>query len=126
MFVRYVWNKYRVIGSRNNILFNWRDIDNTALSFGLPEPIDERNLAFGYIYTISPTLINEFRFGYQRRNDPFTRPPPIRDGPASGIPGVGPQTFPGFVHRVAVRSIGPPTPVADPARSTRTSPSRTI
>ena len=22
-FVRYIWNKYRVIGSRNNILFNW-------------------------------------------------------------------------------------------------------
>ena len=49
IFVRYIWNKYRVIGSRNNILFNWRDIDNTALSFGLPEPIDERNIAAGYI-----------------------------------------------------------------------------
>ncbi len=23
LFVRYIWNKYRVIGSRNNILFNW-------------------------------------------------------------------------------------------------------
>ncbi len=30
IFVRYIWNKYRVIGSRNNILFNWRAIDNTA------------------------------------------------------------------------------------------------
>ena len=47
LFVRYIWNKYRVIGSRNNVLFNWRAIDNTALGFGLPEPIDERNIAFG-------------------------------------------------------------------------------
>ena len=47
VFVRYIWNKYRVIGSRNNVLYNWTAIDNTALGFGLPEPIDERNIAFG-------------------------------------------------------------------------------
>ena len=39
------------------------------LAYGLPEPIDERNIAAGYVYTISPTLINEFQVGYQRRND---------------------------------------------------------
>ncbi len=99
VFVRYIWNKYRVIGSRNNILFNWRAIDNTALSFGLPEPIDERNLAFGYIYTLSPSLINEFRFGYQRRNDSIY-PATANQNWAGvlGIPGVGPQTFPGFAQ----------------------------
>ncbi len=99
VFVRYIWNKYRVIGSRNNILFNWTAIDNTALGFGLPEPIDERNLAFGYIYTISPTLINEVRLGYQRRNDPIY-PVTANQNWAGvlGIPGVGPQTFPGFVQ----------------------------
>jgi Carboxypeptidase regulatory-like domain len=98
IFVRYIWNKYRVIGSRNNILFNWRDIDNTALSFGLPEPIDERNIAAGYIFTISPTLINEFQVGYQRRND-TVYPATANQGWASilGIPGVGPETFPGFI-----------------------------
>jgi hypothetical protein len=98
VFVRYIWNKYRVIGSRNNILFNWRAIDNTALSFGLPEPIDERNLAIGYIYTISPTLINEFQAGYQRRNDSIY-PATANQGWAAalGIPGVGPETFPGLV-----------------------------
>ena len=41
----------------------------TALRFGLPGPIDERNIAAGYIFTISPTLINEFQIGYQRPND---------------------------------------------------------
>jgi hypothetical protein len=97
-FVRYIWNKYRVIGSRNNILFNWTAIDNTALGFGLPEPIDERNVAVGYVYTISPTLINEFQGGLQRRNDSIY-PVTANQGWAAalGIPGVGPQTFPGFV-----------------------------
>jgi hypothetical protein len=97
-FVRYIWNKYRVIGSRNNILYAWRAIDNTALSFGLPEPIDERNAAAGYIFTISPTLINELQIGYQRRNDSIY-PATANQGWAEtlGIPGVGPQTFPGFV-----------------------------
>ena len=98
IFVRYIWNKYRVIGSRNNILYAWRAIDNTALSFGLPEPIDERNIAAGYIFTISPTVINEFQIGYQRRNDTIN-PATANQGWAAalGIPGVGPQTFPGFI-----------------------------
>jgi hypothetical protein len=98
IFVRYIWNKYRVIGSRNNVLFNWSAIDNTALGFGLPEPIDERNIAFSHIWTISATLINEIRIGYQRRNDIIT-PVTANQGWAAtlGIPGVGPQTFPGLV-----------------------------
>jgi hypothetical protein len=98
IFVRYIWNKYRVIGSRNNILFNWTAIDNTPLGFGLPEPIDERNLAFGYVSTLSPTWINELQIGYQRRNDTIY-PVTANQGWAAilGIPGVGPQTFPGFV-----------------------------
>lgn len=98
LFVRYMWNKYRVIGSRNNVLFNWTAIDNTALGFGLPEPIDERNVALSHVYTISPTLINELRLGYQRRDDVIT-PVTANQGWAAvlGIPGVGPQTFPGLV-----------------------------
>ena len=98
LFVRYMWNKYRSIGNRNNVLYNWQAVDNTALGPGLPEPIDERNLALGYIYSLSATLINEFRFGYQRRNDTIN-PVTANQGWAAtlGIPGVGPQTFPGFV-----------------------------
>jgi Carboxypeptidase regulatory-like domain len=99
LFVRYIWNKYRVIGSRNNVLFNWTAIDNTALGFGLPEPIDERNIALSHVFTFSPTLINELRLAYQRRNDTIT-PVTANQGWAGilGIPGVGPQTFPGFVE----------------------------
>jgi len=98
LFVRYIWNKYRVIGSRNNVLYNWTAIDNTALGFGLPEPIDERNYALGYVNTINTTLINEVQIGYQRRND-TVYPVTANQGWAEtlGIPGVGPQTFPGFV-----------------------------
>ena len=98
MFFRYIWNKYRVIGSRNNILYAWRDIDNTVPGYGLPEPIDERNMALSCANTLSPTLINEFRASYQRRNDQIT-PVTANQGWAGvlGIPGVGPQTFPGFV-----------------------------
>ena len=67
--------------------------------FGLPEPIDERNVAVGHIYTISPTLINEIRFGYQRRNDRTNAVTANQDyAGLLGIPGVGPQTFPGFVN----------------------------
>ena len=99
IFVRYIWNKYRVIGGRENILFHLTQLDNTAFAFGLPEPIDERNVAVGHIYTISPTLINEIRFGYQRRNDRTNAVTANQDyAGLLGIPGVGPQTFPGFVN----------------------------
>ena len=98
VYVRYAWNKNRNIGGRENILFHWTGIDNTATAFGLPEPIDVRNLAFGHIFTISPTLINEFQLGYQRRNDNIY-PVTANQGWAAalGIPGVGPETFPGLV-----------------------------
>ena len=98
MYVRYAWNKNRAIGGRENILFHWNAIDNTATAFGLPEPIDVRNLVFGHVYTISPTLINELQLGYNRRND-NVYPVTANQGWAAalGIPGVGPQTFPGFV-----------------------------
>jgi Carboxypeptidase regulatory-like domain len=119
LFVRYIWNKYRVIGSRNNILFAWTAIDNTALGFGLPEPIDERNIALGHVWTINPTLINELRLGYQRRNDPVY-PVTANQGWAAalGIPGVGPQTFPGFVESGSTGSSFNFT--ANPGGATRT------
>lgn len=98
VFIRYIWNKYRVIGSRENILFHLTSLDNTSLAFGRPEPIDERNIAFGYIYTISPSLINEVRIGYQRRNDTVNVVTQNQNWAGIlGIPGVGPQTFPGLI-----------------------------
>jgi hypothetical protein len=98
VFVRYIWNRYREIGGRNNILFADRELDNTGFGFGLPEPIDERNVAAGYIFTISPTLINEFQIGYQRRNQEIYSATANQGWAETlGIPNVGPQTFPGFV-----------------------------
>lgn len=99
IFVRYIWNKYRVIGGRENTLFHLPTLDNTQYAFGLPEPINEYNLAFGHIWTISPTLINEVRIGYQRRNDQVNIATQNQDWAGIlGLPGVGPQTFPGFVE----------------------------
>jgi hypothetical protein len=97
-YFRFAWNRYRTNPGRENILFHWFDIDSTGNSYGEPEPIDTLNLTFGDVDTISPTVINEFRVAYQRRADTRT---PILLGQnwagQLGIPGVGPQTFPGFV-----------------------------
>ena len=83
LFVRYIWNKYRVIGSRNNILFNWRAIDNTALSYGLPEPIDERNIASGLHLHHQPHADQRTPGGITSgATTAFIRPPRTRDGPA--------------------------------------------
>ena len=97
-YFRFAWNRYRTEPGRENILYAWHNIDNTANSYGLPEPIDTLNLTFGDIHTFSPTVINEFRTAYQRRTDTQT-PSLDNQGWAGilGIPGVGPQTFPGFV-----------------------------
>ena len=95
-FVRYSWNRNRQLG-RISIQYLWRAIDNTGFSLGEPEPIDVRNVAFSDYYNLSPTLINEIRVGYNRRNDTIT-PTTLGQGWAAklGIPNVGPQTFPGF------------------------------
>ncbi len=97
-YFRFAWNRYRTNPGRENILYHWYDIDNTGNSYGEPEPIDTLNLTFGDVDTISPTVINEFRVAYQRRAD--TRTPILLNqnwAGQLGIPGVGPQTFPGFV-----------------------------
>jgi hypothetical protein len=95
-FVRYSWNRNRQLG-RISIQYLWRAIDSTSFSLGEPEPIDVRNVAFSDYYNFSPTLINEVRFGYNRRNDTIT-PTTLGQGWAAklGIPNVGPQNFPGF------------------------------
>jgi hypothetical protein len=95
-FVRYSWNRNRQLG-RISIEYLWRAIDSTSFSLGEPEPIDVRNVAFADYYNFSPTLINETRLGYNRRNDTIT-PTTLNQGWAArlGIPKVGPQTFPGF------------------------------
>ncbi len=70
---------------------NWRLIDPNAIPF----PIDQPNIVVSDTYTISPTVINEFRVGFNRRKT--TRDPESAGqdwAKKLGIPGVGPQTFP--------------------------------
>jgi hypothetical protein len=98
LFVRYAWNKFRVVVGRNAVQYAWTAIDNTTFSYGLPEPIDERNVTLSEIHNFGPATVNEFRVAYQRRNDNIS--PVLNNGGWAGIlgiPGVGPQTFPGFV-----------------------------
>jgi hypothetical protein len=96
-FFRFAWNMNRQFG-REAVQYRLGLLDNTEFSFGQREPIDLHNLTFGDVYTFSPTLINEFRVAYMRRADTI-QPALNNQGWAGilGIPGVGPQTFPGFV-----------------------------
>lgn len=71
----------------------WRLIDGNAIPF----PIDQPNIVISDTITISPTVINEFRFGTNRRKT--TRDPEsFGQGWAKqlGIPNVADETFPEF------------------------------
>ncbi len=98
LFFRFAWNMNREPIGRNAVQYKWGAIDNTAFSYGLREPIDIHNWVLGDVYNFGPTLINEFRIAYQRRTDTIS-PLLNNQGWAAtlGIPGVGPQTFPGLV-----------------------------
>src|SRR5260370_39230901 len=73
---------------------NGRLIDPNAIPF----PIDQPNAVVSDTYTISPTLINEFRVGFNRRK---TTKDPAASGQnwaqQLGIPGVDGASFPFFV-----------------------------
>ncbi|HSH16020.1 MAG TPA: hypothetical protein VLD18_08305, partial [Verrucomicrobiae bacterium] len=61
------------------------------------EPTDFRNVVISDTYTINATMVNEARFGYNRRH--FTREPETLNedwAKQLGIPGVSPETFPDF------------------------------
>ena len=98
LFARYNWNKNRQPAGRPSVQYAWGQIIGTQYSPGLPEKIDVRGATLGEYHNFGPTVVNEFRFAYQRRND-TVNPVLNNQGWASilGIPGVGPQTFPGFV-----------------------------
>jgi hypothetical protein len=73
---------------------NWRLIDPLAIPF----PIDQPNAVAADTYTITPTLINEFRVGFNRRKT--TQNPDASNGNWAqqlGIPGVNGVSFPYFV-----------------------------
>jgi hypothetical protein len=93
---RYSHMRHRVLG-RIAIEFLWREIDSTVPSFGVAQPIDQRNSVLSDYYTINPTTMNEVRLGYNRRHQTNT-PATLNQGWAQklGIPNVGPETFPTF------------------------------
>src|SRR5882672_4510048 len=73
---------------------NWRLIDPNAIPF----PIDQPNIVVSDTYTFSPTVINEFRVGFNRRKT--TKNPFGANGNWAqqlGIPGVNGVSFPYFV-----------------------------
>ena len=98
LFGRWNWNMNRQPAGRPSVQYAWGQIINTQYSPGLPEKIDVNGFTVGEYHNFGPTAVNEFRFAYQRRNDTVT-PVLNNQGWAAtlGIPGVGPQTFPGFV-----------------------------
>jgi hypothetical protein len=94
IFGRYSHVRHRAYNGRWNPQVEWRLID----SFAVPIPIDQRNVVISDTYTISPTVINEMRLGFNRRR--FTRnPESLGEGWAAklGIPNVSAQTFPHFL-----------------------------
>ena len=106
LFARYNSNKNRQPAGRPLVQYAWGQIGNTQYAPGLPEKIDVQGMTLGEYHNFSPTVINEFRFAYQRRND-NVNPVLNNQGWAStlGIPGVGPQTFPGFVGAAGGSSV---------------------
>jgi hypothetical protein len=85
---------------------NWRLIDPNAIPF----PIDQPNAVVSDTYTISPTLINEFRVGYNRRKTTKSPDASNQDWAKQlGIPGVNGVSFPLFVPSgSSVSSVIPP------------------
>jgi hypothetical protein len=72
---------------------NWRLIDPNAIPF----PIDQPNAVVSDTYTISPTLINEFRVGFNRRKTTKSPDASNQDWAKQlGIPGVNGVSFPFF------------------------------
>ncbi|MFN7925608.1 MAG: carboxypeptidase regulatory-like domain-containing protein [Bryobacteraceae bacterium] len=62
-------------------------------------PLDLTNIVVADNHTFSPTLINEVRFGYNRRHQ--TLEPPAQNGDWAkqlGIPNVSAETFPDFLN----------------------------
>ena len=82
---------------------SWRDrwqpaVGNPIFDINVtPIPINQNQLVISDTLTLSPTVINEVRFGANRRH--FSRSPEsLNQGWAEklGIPGVGPETMPNF------------------------------
>ncbi|MBK9171133.1 MAG: TonB-dependent receptor [Bryobacterales bacterium] len=94
IFGRYSLFRHRSWNGRWQVAANNRDFDFNAV----PIPINHHQFVISDSYTISPTMINEFRIGMNRRN--FQRNPDTvgQDwGTRLGMPNVDPGTMPVFV-----------------------------
>ena len=93
IFGRYSWNIHRLWSNRTNTHLNWQTLNLEAV----PTPTDQGNLGISDTYTFSPTMINEFRVGFNRRA--FSQIPDSLDqgwAQKLGIPNVSGATFPSF------------------------------
>jgi len=93
LFGRYSQGHHRSYRDRLTNEANWRLIDPNAIPF----PIDQPNIVVSDTYTITPTLISEFRLGFNRRKT--TKTPDSTNGDWAkqlGIPGVSAESFPFF------------------------------
>jgi hypothetical protein len=94
IFARYSQAHHTAFRDRWVSEANWRLIDPNAIPF----PIDQPNAVVSDTYTISPTVINEFRVGFNRRKT--TKTPDASNqnwAQMLGIPGVNGVSFPLFV-----------------------------
>ncbi len=71
------------------------------------KPLDQRNVVISDTFTLSPTMINEMRLGYNRRANSAI-PESYKEGWAAqlGIPGVSDATFPDFQNSGGSRFYG--------------------
>jgi hypothetical protein len=95
MFGRYSHVRHRSWRDRLSPEIAWRDYDWRAV----PIPIDQRNAVISDTITLSPTMINEFRLGYNRRRGTVFPSTLGQDWAGKlGIPNVSGATFPNFQY----------------------------
>jgi hypothetical protein len=95
MFGRYSHVRHRSWRDRLSPEIAWREYDWRAV----PIPIDQRNAVISDTYTISPTMINEIRLGYNRRRGTVFPSTLNQDWAKQlGIPNVSGATFPNFQY----------------------------
>jgi len=93
IYTRYSHNRHRTWSRRGSTMIKW-DVLNREI---VPQPTDMGNLVISDIYTLTPTTINELRFGVTRRRYTFA-PESLDQNWAGklGIPNASTQTFPDF------------------------------
>jgi hypothetical protein len=100
MFARYSQARHRTLGQ--GVQFSWVNDPTQTFSelidpAAAPMPIDEINLVLSDMMILSPTMNNEFRFGYNRRQLFQSAPTANQDWAKQlGIPNVSGATFPNF------------------------------